>query len=242
MSTVSLVTVGALLLAGLVAGMVQLSTHDNGPMGRHRGPRSAASSVAPASGAGGNLWPPERVWQAEVVVDPLTGEALDALTPQELALGRLDHGAESFAANPGMFDEYEGGHREETARQFWNASFDWYIAHINQRFDALVEGLPTTGEDPFDPQYWPPVSAVPTSGLPGIAGEPVTLERLATFSPDATIQIIEERNAEPTVFSWTTREYALVGASGAVQVAQHGNVTLVRERPKRGAARHRRGN
>jgi hypothetical protein len=214
MNVAALVVVGLLALVGLVAGMVQRAAHINA---RQHGSLDAAAR-------------PDVIWDAEVVIDPITGEALDALTDRERQLGQLDHGAESFALHTDIFDEYHAQHREETARAVWNAGFDWYIEHINAQFDALLAGLPTTGEDPFDQTYWPPVSAAPVSVVP-------LIERLATFSPDATIQIVEERNAVPTVFSWTTHEHALVGGHGpAVQVAQSGQVTLVRER----GPRHRR--
>lgn len=206
MNVSALVIVGVLALIGLVAGMLQHADHLNRP------------ALNPTSGgSGGN-----RVWEAVPVIDPLT--------PQELELGRLDHGAESFAVHADIFRTDHEWQREEHARQVWNAGFDWWITKMNREFDALVADLPTTGEDPFDPTYWPPVSAVPTSGLPGRAGPPVTLQWLATFSPEATIQIIKARNAVPTVFSWSTQEQPLVRGHGSVQVAQAGTVTLVRER------------
>jgi hypothetical protein len=223
MNSSALVAVGLLALLGLVAGMVQRAAHLN--TRQHR----------PVEAAGPSGW---AVLDAEIVIDPMTGEALEALTAQERALGHIDHGAESFAVQPDIFDEYHARHRDERARQLWNDGFDWYIAHLNEQFDALVADLPTTGEDPFDPAYWPPVSAVPTSGLPGLAGPPITLERLGAFSPDAVIEIITERNAAPTVFSWTTREYAMIGGRGAVQVAQSGPTTYVRERGPRHRRRH----
>jgi hypothetical protein len=225
----ALATIGLFALVGLVAGLVQLSAHHNGPVLRTV---DAARPVSGGnSGSVGNQRPPEsaQVWDAEIVLDPLT--------ERELELARLDHGVESFAADVGMFrDERlldDAGFRQQQYDRMWREGFDWYIDHINRQFDAIVADLPTTDQDPFDPAYWPPVSAAPVSAVPA-----PLIERLATFSPDATIQIIEERNAAPAVFSWTTREYALVGASGAVQVAQAGTATLVRERPA--GPRHRR--
>lgn len=152
---------------------------------------------------------------------------IDPLTPEELALGRLDYGAESLAVNPRMFEEHTG----DVADRLWRDGCDWYIEHINREFDALVADLPDSEDDPFDPGYWPPISAAPFSGPP-------LLHRLADFDAAATLQIITVQNDTPPVFSWTTQEYALVGApSGNVQVAHQGNATFVRERRVK---RHRR--
>lgn len=225
MHVYALATVGVLALTGLLAAMVQLASHYNG---RHN-----AASTHSSGHADGNQWPPD------VAIDPLTGEALDALTAEEVALGQLDHGVESFAVHAEMFREYEGQHREETARQFWNAGFDWYINHLNRRFDALVADLPTTDSDPFPSSYWPVVSAVPVSGLPGRAGEPVTLQRLAAFSPEATIEIVEQGNATEPEWSWRTQEIDTGKFWASVQTVQHGATTLVREHPPR-THRHRR--
>lgn len=157
---------------------------------------------------------------------------IDPLTEAELSLGQLDHGAESLAVNGDLLDEYHALHREETARQFWNASFDWYIDNINKQFDDLVSGMPSTDSDPFDRGYWPVVSAVPVSVAP-VSGA-AWYDRLAEFSPDATIEIITDTDAPPWA-SWMTQEHITV--PGSVQVAHHGAKTLVRMRPR---AKHAR--
>jgi hypothetical protein len=219
MNVPALLTVALLALVGLVAAMVQHADHLN------CGPGTAAPTSG--GGSGGNVLD-------AVVIDPLT-EA-------ELLLGRLDHGAESFAVHADIFRTDHERQRDEYARNVWNDGADWYIDNINQRFDAIVAGLPTTGEDPFDPAYWPQVSAVPTSGLPGMTGPEITLERLAAFAPEATIQIVQERNALPTYFSWHTQEQPLVRGHGDVQISQQGATTLVRERtPAKSPARRAKG-
>lgn len=154
----------------------------------------------------------ERFWgrPRHAPAEPITALVIDPLTANELKLSALDHGAESFAANLQLFREGEQD-QEETAQRIWNAAFDQAIAEVNQRFDELVRDLPTSEDDPFPDGYWPVVSAVPFSA------PPLTLQRLSSFSPEATLAIVQEQNAAQPVFSWTTSGYPIVPAPSAVQ-------------------------
>lgn len=127
------------------------------------------------------------------------------MSAREMQLARLDHGAESLAVNARMWAESA----DDVASRIWRDGADWYIDNINERFDAIVAGLPRTADDPFESGYWPVVSAPPAPAT-------TLLDRLSAFAPEATLEIILERNDVPTVFSWTTQEYATVPAPARV--------------------------
>lgn len=96
----------------------------------------------------------------------------------------------------------------------WQAHYDAAIADLNARFDALTAGMPRDETAPFDPGFWPAVSA-PEHG-PDVAH--VDLVTLAEFDPASTLDLIR-RDAAP-VFSWTTQEIPKITPSkGVVKVS-----------------------
>jgi hypothetical protein len=135
-------------------------------------------------------------------------------TPQELALARLDHGAESFAANPEIFRR-DGGldvrDPEEIASHRWRDEYDEYIADFNRRWDDIWGDMPTSPDDALPADYWP--SVAPVTGAPVAMSQQEFLAGVGDhLGPEATLVFIDRMNAADPVFSWSTAGYSTVPA------------------------------
>lgn len=138
----------------------------------------------------------------------------EPLTDKELMLATLDHGAESFATQLGLFREDD----DDVKAREWRAAFDAALHDLDARFAAIAVDL----GDPLPP-YWPSAaqfddlvrSVAPVTGAP-VPTYLTTDEIAAVVGPEAVLEVIRREGEAPTVFSWTTSEYAAVPASAAV--------------------------
>lgn len=127
--------------------------------------------------------------------------AVTALTAyklfREAQRARREHDAELAAHEAYEATSTETPEQIEELRRSkeWQASFNAAIADLDRQFAALVAGLPTSGDDPFDPNYWPDHSDDTIEHA---------LPALAEFDPATALTIIVAANAQPAWFSWTT--------------------------------------
>jgi hypothetical protein len=149
----------------------------------------------------------------------VAGLAPTSPAPAPASVPDVQHGAEYFAAELDADPEKFREDTEEIAKEIWRRHHERQLAETNALFDALTASMegwehPVTAAD-----YHAAGARRPVSTLPGIQSP--TMRALATFSPDTLIQVITEENQRPTVFSWSTGEYAMQSAPGGeVQVAE----------------------